>query len=125
MKKVGKLFVVFFAVFGLMVGATMINAPMASAANLTGEWLCDVETPSGSGTPTFVLKQDGNKISGTYKGAFGESDVNGTIEGNKFKLDYESSGIKITYNGTINGDKIKGTASFGQYGEGSFEGTRQ
>ncbi|MBN1665182.1 MAG: hypothetical protein JW943_16420 [Deltaproteobacteria bacterium] len=125
MMKAGKLLIVFFAVLGLMVGATMIKAPAASAADLTGTWLVQAQTPSGSGTPTFVLKQVGNNIAGTYKGVFGESDVLGTATGNDFKLDYESSGTRIIYKGKLDGDKISGTISLGQYGDGTFTGKRQ
>jgi hypothetical protein len=125
MKNTGKLSFIFFVVLGLVVMATMVKPPVVSAADLSGTWLVSVETPAGKGTPTFVLKQDGNKITGTYKGAFGESAVAGTVDGDKFKLDYESSGNKIVYDGKIEGNKISGTASFGQFGDGPFTGEKK
>jgi len=40
--------------------------------NVTGAWLFQVETPNGTGSPTFNFKQEGEKLTGQYKGAFGE-----------------------------------------------------
>jgi hypothetical protein len=119
MMKAVKLFVVFFAVLGLMVVATA-----ASAADMTGTWDVSVQTPQGSGTPTFVLKQDGNKLSGDYEGAFGTSKVAGSVDGNNFIIEYTMSGTKIVYSGTIDGNKIKGTAKFGPDASGPFTGER-
>src|SRR5438105_6493404 len=44
-------------------------AQFASAGDVSGTWIMDVQTPAGSGKPTFVLVQKGADLSGTYKGA--------------------------------------------------------
>ncbi len=115
-----KIWMVLFVILGLMVGASI-----ASAADLTGTWDVSVQTPQGSGTPTFVLKQDGNKLSGDYEGAFGKSKVAGTVDGSNFTIEYTMGGTKIVYAGTIEGDKIKGTAKFGPDASGPFTGEKK
>ena len=125
MKKAAKLFVVFFAVLGLLVSAAVIKAPAVSAADLTGTWELAVDTPSGKGYPTFVLKQDGNNITGTYKGTFGESKVTGTATGDTFKMSFMTSGTTIVYAGKLDGNKMSGTVTFGDAGEGSFTGEKK
>lgn len=119
MMRAVKIWAVLFVFFGLTLGVST-----ASAADMTGTWDVSVETPQGSGTPTFVLKQDGNKLTGDYEGAFGSSKVDGTVDGNNFKIEYTMGGTKIVYAGTIEGDKIKGTASFGGQSTGPFTGER-
>ncbi len=101
----------------------------AQAANVTGTWALEVTTDQGTGTPTFVLKQEGDKISGQYKGQFGEAPVTGTIKGSDvvFSVDVtvEGTSARITYKGTVDGDAMKGTVSFGELGTAPFKGTRK
>ena len=61
----------------------------AFAADISGKWRFDVETDAGSGSPSLVLKQDGQKVSGTYSGTFGEVPLNGTVDGEKVELQFE------------------------------------
>jgi hypothetical protein len=63
----------------LAASAAVMLVTSAFAAAVTGEWDLTVETQAGAGNPHFSLKQDGAKISGTYKGMLGE----GTFTGKK------------------------------------------
>lgn len=92
---------------------------------MTGTWHLEVETPVGSGTPQFALEQDGNQLSGTYKGAFGQAPVSGTLEGNKFELRFESMGATMVYEGVVEGDTIKGKVDLGGRAEGTFTGEKK
>jgi hypothetical protein len=95
----------------------------AAATDVSGTWDAVVETQQGSGTPVFTLKQDGEKISGTYKGQFGESALTGTVKGGKVSFTFTANAgeqLKMEYTGTVAGDSMKGTAKFGDYGEGTF-----
>jgi hypothetical protein len=105
-------------------------APSGNAANITGVWDFAVETSGGSGTPTFTFKQDGENLSGTYKGQFGEAPLTGTVKGNdvKFtiKINAQGQDMTINYTGKVEGkDNMKGTASFGELGEGSWTAKRK
>lgn len=103
--------------------------PQAGKVDVTGTWLFQVETSMGTGTPTITFKQDGEKLTGHYKGLLGESDLEGTVKGNlitfSFKVSAEGMEGTITYAGTVQKDTMKGTARFGDLGEGSFTAKRQ
>jgi cytochrome c556 len=93
-------------------------APAASASDMTGVWEFSVELDSGgTGSPTFTLKQEGEKITGTYKGALGEAPVTGTVKGTDVTLSYKitAQGQEIvgTYAGKLTGsDSMTGTVTF-------------
>ena len=104
-------------------------APVAAAISVAGTWNLQVETGQGTGTPVFTFTQDGDKLTGSYKGAFGEAPVTGTLKGSeiKFSIKVNSQGedLVVTYSGTVSGDTMKGTAKFGGLGEGAFTGKKQ
>jgi hypothetical protein len=59
----------------------------ATAADITGTWEVTLHTPDAGDIPaTYGLKQDGEKISGTYHGLKGPGDITGTITGNDVVL---------------------------------------
>lgn len=111
------------AMFCLVLSAGFCFA--ADTSDMTGTWELDVRTPSGSGMPLMVLKQDGNKLSGSYSGQLGETDVTGAIKGNKWHVEFNSAGIDIKYSGKVTGDKVKGSVDLGPYGMGTFTGERK
>ena len=55
----------------------------ATAATITGTWEVTIHypPPDGDYRATYVLKQDGEQITGTYHGMYGPADVTGTIKG--------------------------------------------
>jgi hypothetical protein len=70
-------------------GLVSIELPAsATAADITGTWEMTFHTPPPDGDlpATFVLKQDGEKISGNYDGPGGPDDVTGTIKRNDVVL---------------------------------------
>ena len=102
-------------------------APVASSTtnqvNVTGNWDGEVQTDQGSGNPSFVLKQEGEKLTGTYKGMLGESTLTGTVKGDKIEFSFKVSGQlegTVTYNGTTDGKTMKGKVSLAGVGEGTF-----
>jgi hypothetical protein len=106
------------------------SAPASSAANITGAWVFQVETPQGTGSPTFTFKQEGETLTGQYKGAFGEAPLTGTVKGDKveFSLKVEAQGqsLSLKYTGTIEKDgTMKGTAELGEIGTATWTAKRQ
>jgi hypothetical protein len=129
MERAPKLAVI-FAAFLLAVSVLAIPAAAAAeTAKVAGEWNLTVESPNGIATPTATIKQDGEKLTGTYKGRFGESPLTGTIKENaiKFTTDITTPNgvIALEYSGTVDGDTMKGTASFASMGEAPFTGKRK
>lgn len=117
----------------LIIAITFVSAAVlavaAQAKNVTGNWKLTIETPNGPGTPSLVLKQEGEKLSGTYKGRFGESPLEGTIKGNEIKftvkVNAQGNELAIEYAGTVEGDTMKGKVKFGEFGEGTFSGKKE
>ena len=85
----------------LATAAALVALPAAAGdQDVTGTWTMNVETPQGSGSPTFTLTQEGQDITGTYEGYFGEAPVTGTIEGDEVTLSIEVTAqgqdVKVT-----------------------------
>jgi hypothetical protein len=108
---------------------TAASQPKANEKiDLSGTWNFQVETQAGSGSPTFTFKQDGEKLTGKYKGMLGEADLTGTVKGDQVEFSFKISGQiegTVTYTGTTDGKEIKGKAKFAELGEGTFTGKKQ
>jgi hypothetical protein len=106
----------------------VVGSVVAIAADLSGTWGASVKLSSGqSGTPTFILKQNGQKLSGTYSGALGSAAVTGTVAGTKIHLSFEIQGSTIRYAGTLAGDgnAMQGSVDYAGRASGTFTATRR
>lgn len=95
---------------------------VAFAADVSGSWTAAVTLDAGSGTATFVLKQSGEQLTGTYTGALGEAKVTGTVKGDAVEWGFDNADVgKVKYTGTIkSATKIEGSVEYGSYGKGNF-----
>ncbi len=116
----------------ILITSLVLLASVAaqSDVNVTGDWAFTVETPQGSGTPSFTFKQEGEKLTGNYKGQFGEAPVTGTVKGGEIKFTIKISAqgqeLTITYSGKIESkDSMKGTAVLGELGEATWTAKRK
>ena len=105
-------------------------AALSFAADITGTWSFEVETEMGSGSPTFTFKQDGEKLTGTYRGQLGEAPVTGKVTGDKVEFSFEASPagekIKVVYSGAIGGgNAMQGSIDFGGQMKGTFKAKKQ
>jgi hypothetical protein len=120
---------------GKRAGAAAATAAPAAQSDkpsekidVTGSWNVTVETEAGSGNPTFTFKQEGEKLTGKYKGLLGEFDVTGTVKGDKIEFSFKASGQvegNVNYTGTTDGKTMKGKVSLAGLGEGTFTGKKQ
>jgi hypothetical protein len=111
-----------------MFAALLFFAATAFAVDVTGTWNAKVQLGTGqSGSPTFVLKQDGEKLTGTYSGALGDAPLKGTVKGNDVTIDFEASGAQIHYVGKVDNDgkKMEGTVDYGGQASGTFTATKK
>jgi hypothetical protein len=100
----------------------------ASGGDLTGTWDGEVETSAGSGNPTLTLKQEGDKLTGTYKGQLGEFPLTGTIKGDAVELSFKVSGQvegTVVYKATVSGKTMKGTVDLAGAATGTFKATKK
>ena len=113
----------------LMTVAAFSVAQLAGAADVTGTWIMSVQTSAGSGSPTFVLVQKGEALSGSYRGQLGEAQVTGTVKDDEvtieYKVDGQAGSLAVKYSGKTDGKTMSGKVSLGQLGEGTFTGTKQ
>jgi hypothetical protein len=100
-----------------------------SAVDITGTWAFQVVTEAGTRTPTVIFKQDGEKLSGTYKSQLGEAPLTGQIKDKDFSfqvtLTLEGNPITIAYTGTVDGNAVSGRVSVADLGSGTFTGKKQ
>src|SRR5215471_2081633 len=97
----------------------------AFAHDVSGKWTFLVETQLGSGSPTFVFKQAGEKLTGTYNGTFGTAELTGTVKGDAIEFSFEANVADqkgtVIYKGTIeSAGKIKGEVDLAGLAKGTF-----
>ena len=93
----------------------------AGATNVSGTWSCSIDQKDEDGpmTVTFVFKQEGEKLTGTYSDTLNRHEVTGTVNGNKVVLSWElkpppnskkTGSLTVTFNGVIESPtKMTGT----------------
>jgi len=109
----------------LVVMSLVLCASLAfAAADLSGTWNLEVKSPGGTGNPVFTMKQDGDKLSGTYQGRWGEAPCTGIVKGNNFEINYTLGGSNVVYKGKVDGNKMSGKVDFGGQGTGDFTGEK-
>ncbi len=116
----------------LLVGFSLVyvmGAGRALAADekidVSGTWDVEIEIAGQTGKPVFTFKQDGEKLSGKYKGQFGEADVTGTLKGDAIEWSFETQGVKIVYKGTVDKDTMKGQADYAGQATGDWKAKKK
>lgn len=113
-----------------LVPMLLLSCLPAFGADLSGSWDLVVELSVGTGPVSLVVKQSGDKLTGTYTGTLGEAPLSGTVKGEQVVIvvdaTYGGEKVKITYTGTLKTEKrIEGTAVYGSLGDGTFVGTKK
>ena len=97
---------------------------------MTGVWAFQIDLGGNTGTPTVTFKQDGEKLTGNYSSqVVGEQQITGTIKGKDitfgFQASFDGNAVKVTYTGTVEKDTMKGSVTFGDFGEGTWTGKKK
>jgi hypothetical protein len=99
------------------------------AANISGTWALSVETPMGARDMKLTATQSGETLTGVIASPRGDMPITGTVKGNAvafmMKVNAQGMDMQIDYAGTVEGDSMKGTAKFGEFGDGTFTGKKQ
>lgn len=98
------------------------TAAHAADANVAGTWTVNAKSGRRSATQTLVLQQDGNKVTGTFKGPRQSGTISGTVNGNAIQFHVDAK-MPLDYTGTVDGDSMKGTLN-GEGKSGDWSGTR-
>lgn len=105
-------------------------APTASATDISGAWAFTVESPQGTGTPAVTFKQEGERLTGTYKGRLGEAPLMGTVKGSDvsftIKINFQGQDMEMAFTGKLEGkDGMKGAVNFGGLANGTWTAKKQ
>ncbi len=129
MKKTYQLIIT--AIFASVVALTCLaQSKETTAKSVTGNWKLTVESDNGTTNPSVSLKQNGEELTGTYHGRFGDSPLKGTLKGGEIKftvrVDVQGQEVIIDYAGKLDSDTtMKGTVKFGDFGDGTFTGKKE
>ena len=107
----------------------------AKEAGIDGKWTTEIQMNAADGRSrtnksTFVLKHDGNALTGTVESNGATVDISdGKVDGNKFSFVVKFEGNKgvrtISYEGSVEGDHLKGNLKVRGIGQvWPFEATR-
>jgi hypothetical protein len=112
--------------------ASYENASTGAPADANGKWTLMLETPGQKVPVTLMLKQEGDKVTGSLDSMLGKSDLStGKVSGSKFvgtsKTQIQGQDVELNISGTINGDMMKGVVNTGIPGfpPFPFEGKRE
>lgn len=113
----------------LVLGASAAQAQQ-KGVDVTGKWAFAVVTENGTGYPTVVLKQDGEKVTGTYDSPrMGTRPLEGTIKGDTIRLSMKggTEGMpEFVFVGVmVDKDNMKGSLEMGGMGSAPFTGKRE
>lgn len=102
-----------------------------AALNVTGKWNMTLEMSMGTGTPTLELKQDGEKITGTYTGRYGTFQLAGTLKERviefSFTMEAEGESVVMSFGGQVaeDGQTMKGNATLGELGDATWTAKKE
>ena len=117
------------AILVLSLALAIAVPALAQDAQVAGVWTLTLETPQGTSNPTLTLKQDAQKLTGTYAGRMGEIPIEGTIKDKAIsfsaKISAQGQEIVLTFAGTVDQDSMKGTVDFGGMGSADWTGARK
>jgi D-glucosaminate-6-phosphate ammonia-lyase len=109
----------------MLLSAVLVSA---APANIAGQWQFTVELAVGTGRPLVTFKQDGEKITGTYEGRYGKSNLEGTVKENhvEFIVTVVAEGETASgrFSGTVENDKMSGDVDYDGAGEGTWAAVR-
>jgi len=113
------------AILALSLFAAVVSA---EPANVAGKWNVTLQLESITGHPVILLKQDGEKLSGTYEGRYGQSELKGSIKEKEieFTVSIVAEGMQTqgVFAGKVDGDTMSGDVSYEGAGDGTWSATR-
>jgi hypothetical protein len=98
---------VLFFVFNLQLTGQQ-PPPDQTVVNVAGKWTIYSKADDGKTATKFVeLQQDGQKLSGHFKGPDQSGGVEGTVEGQHIVF-YTKTRNRLTFRGQVQGDSMHG-----------------
>ena len=126
-----KKLVILFSLATLLISPALLATEMAD--DLTGTWKAEFDSPVGIQNYTYVIKQEGTKLTGKITGIIeghkNETDLlEGKFEGGVISfvemMDIMGEKIKVTYKGKLAEGVINFTREVGEFGAETFAAKR-
>jgi hypothetical protein len=113
----------------VLVVLSLAFAVVLPAADVTGSWKADFDTPVGHRNYTYDLKADGAKLTGKATSERGETEIaEGKVTGDQVffveNLEFQGQSIRIEYTGKVSGDEIQFKRQVGDFGSQEFVAKR-
>jgi len=118
-----KKIVLLFSLITLLISPSLLSAEMAD--DLTGTWIAEFDSPVGIQKYTYVIKQEGTKLTGKITGIVeGQKNETDLLEG-KFEegiisfvemMDIMGEKIRVSYKGKLADGVINFTREVGEFG---------
>jgi enterochelin esterase-like enzyme len=117
----------------LIYGVFGLFASIASAAEISGPWQAEFESPWGPQKIRFEFKTDGDKLTGKSISQLGgntrETEIqDGKVDGDTLSfvqvMNFQGNEVRINYAGTIREEGIAFTREVGDRGKTEFKATR-
>ena len=112
----------------LAVWAFVPSAAPVEPASVAGKWNATLELETITGHPVLAFKQEGEKLTGTYQGRYGEFALKGTVKEKNIEFTVtmvaEGTQTQGVFSGTVDGDTMRGTVEFEGAGDGSWSASR-
>jgi hypothetical protein len=108
----------------VVLAFTLALAGFARAADITGKWTAQFDSPVGVQKYTYDFKVDGEKLTGKAIGDVGgekrESEIKeGKVTSNEVSfvemLNFQDQDLRIEYKGKVSGGEIKFTRQVGDF----------
>jgi hypothetical protein len=115
---------------GLAQSGTQQPPPLPKPADVAGKWVLTLEMSMGPATTALALKQDGEKLTGTYTGRYGVFELKGTVKARKiafaFEMNADGTAVEMAFTGEVAEDSqtMKGAATLGEMGEAAWSAKR-
>lgn len=99
--------------------------------NVAGKWTMTLEMSMGTGTPALDLKQDADKITGTYTGRYGTFPLEGNLKERTiefwFTMNAEGQSVSMSFTGEVaaDGQTMQGQATLGELGDATWSAKKE
>jgi hypothetical protein len=108
---------------------TLAFSVSANAADVTGKWTAQFDTPIGVQNYTYELRADGEKLTGKATGPQGAVEITeGKVSGDEIffveNTKFEDMQLRIEYRGKVAGDEFKFARKVGDFGGEEFVAKR-
>jgi seryl-tRNA(Sec) selenium transferase len=102
--------------------------PTGTPAAVAGEWAVTIHYVRGTGEQKFVLKQDGNAVTGDQHGEIYNATMSGSVHANQIALNsvlpVVGYPLPCHFTGKVDGNRMSGTVTLAEYGVAEWEAVR-